>query len=757
MILRCKICGGDLELNERDKITTCKYCGTRQTLPKLDDEKRINLYNRANHFRRNNEYDKAMGIYELILNEDATDAEAYWSLILCKYGVEYVEDPATHKRVPTCNRTLQGSILADEDYKAAVRYADISAREIYEADAKTIEQIQRDILAISAGETAYDIFICYKESDVQGRRTKDSVLAQDIYEQLIKEGYRVFFSRVTLEDKSGTAYEPYIFSALSSARIMIVVGTKKEHFEAVWVRNEWSRFLSMTKSDADKILIPAYRDMDPYDLPDEMAHLQAQDMGRLGFIQDLVRGIKKIFPRTSGSSGRNSGSKEVAAVENVENLVKRIEAFLEEGDVGRANLYCEKVLDAKIDEPRAYLAKLQIEMFQKYADKELLIRDEALIKVSENIGKNPLFINALKYAVGNERERLLKLKSENREYCYMTFSAETEEEEEKDCTQLLSGIKTFLGEEDSDRWKEVWEKAAAKQRIYEEDSGHLAEIRKRKEELEREGQELNVQQKESAFYGAQQQYICMKKQYEETEGRISMNWKNVQIAEGDKKTASKVKVVIWAIWIVFFIIGIVDMSVSDSYYKGALLCPLFGLGLPIAILITAFQSKKTKLANEILDRNKRQLQGLQNQQRAQETKLKNLEQEKEKTEKAFISIRSKEGQLQKKIEEFTNREEELLERLKGNIQETAVPLGVEDTVLREGSIYEAQITELQDYGAVLQLSDGRPGFLHISQISDKRIRRVEEAVRVGMTVKAVYIGTDAHGRNLFSTKESKQV
>ena len=42
------------------------------------------------------------------------------------------------------------------------------------------------------------------------------------------------------------------------------------------------------------MLIPAYKDMEPYDLPEEFSHLQAQDMSKLGFMQDLIRGIKKI-------------------------------------------------------------------------------------------------------------------------------------------------------------------------------------------------------------------------------------------------------------------------------------------------------------------------------------------------------------------------------------------------------------------------------------------------------------------------------
>ena len=73
------MCGGTLNFTEGSTVAECECCGTKQTLPKLSDEKRANLYDRANHFRRNNDYDKALSIYEQILNEDKTDAEAYWS------------------------------------------------------------------------------------------------------------------------------------------------------------------------------------------------------------------------------------------------------------------------------------------------------------------------------------------------------------------------------------------------------------------------------------------------------------------------------------------------------------------------------------------------------------------------------------------------------------------------------------------------------------------------------------------------------
>ena len=250
-VFKCKMCGGTLEVNN-ETVTTCSYCGTQQTLPRLDDEKKAQMYDRANHFRRNNDYDKAMGVYEQILNEDRTDAEAYWSILLCRYGIEYVVDPTTKKRIPTVNRAQFTSVFDDEDYKSAMQYAEASQKSIYEAEASAINDIQKGILAISQKEEPFDVFICYKETDNNGRRTPDSVLATELYHELVRDGFKVFFARITLEDKLGSAYEPYIFAALNSARVMVVLGTMSEYFNAVWVKNEWSRYLSLIKKGERK-------------------------------------------------------------------------------------------------------------------------------------------------------------------------------------------------------------------------------------------------------------------------------------------------------------------------------------------------------------------------------------------------------------------------------------------------------------------------------------------------------------------------
>ena len=292
-VFKCKMCGGTIEFTTGETVGVCDSCGTKQTLPKSNDDVIANLFNRANNLRLKCEFDKAEAIYEKIVDQDDSEAEAHWGIVLCKYGIEYVDDPLTGEKVPTCHRTMFEAVTTDADYQAAIDYSDPAQQIIYEKEAHNIDHIQRDILSIVEKEEPFDIFICYKETDENGKRTVDSTIANDMYYQLKEEGFKVFYSAITLEDKLGQEYEPYIFAALNSAKVMLVIGTKPEYFNAVWVKNEWSRFIKFTKNDRSKMLIPCYRDFDPYDLPEEFAHLQAQDMGKIGFINDVVRGIKK--------------------------------------------------------------------------------------------------------------------------------------------------------------------------------------------------------------------------------------------------------------------------------------------------------------------------------------------------------------------------------------------------------------------------------------------------------------------------------
>lgn len=389
-LLQCEMCCGELEISPDKSIGVCKYCGSTFTIPK-EIEKKGNLFNRANYLRQTCNFDKAISVYESILADNCEDADALWGLVLCRYGIEFVEDPKTHSRIPTCHRASRTSILLDPDFKSALRHADEEKREVYYENAQRIDHIQKMILSMSDTQEKYDVFICYKETNDSGERTVDSVLAQELYNELTKIKIKTFFARKTLEGKAGSNYEPIIYSALNSAKVMIVMGTKPEYFEATWVKNEWSRYLGFMKDSNDKHLIPAYRDMSAYQLPEEFMAIQALDMSRIGFMLDLCDGVKKLLRKDENNDDMSN------APISKESLYSRAMVFLGNREFYKAVDYFEKVLDIDPQYARAYWGSL-------LASYQCVTNNELINCTSDDWTEDARLKNALRFASEEEKK-----------------------------------------------------------------------------------------------------------------------------------------------------------------------------------------------------------------------------------------------------------------------------------------------------------------------------------------------------------------
>lgn len=140
--------------------------------------------------------------------------------------------------------------------------------------------------------------------------------------------------------------------------------------------------------------------MDAYELPEEFAHLQAQDMSKLGFMQDLIRGIRKIIrtdePKTTvvkETIVRETGS--ASNNVNTESLLRRAFMFLEDENWNSADEYCEKVLDLDPESARAYLGKLMSALHVK--------KQEDLADCNESFENNGNYQKALRF--GDEKLR----------------------------------------------------------------------------------------------------------------------------------------------------------------------------------------------------------------------------------------------------------------------------------------------------------------------------------------------------------------
>ena len=291
----CKTCGGPV--NRVGNYYVCEYCRNKWEIDSGDD---IHAVDRANAWAalRDGDFEKAAELFENIIVKEAKNHEAYWGRALALAGIVYVTDMNENKKVPTCNNITEESFINNKDVKKAISLAPADIADGYKQQAEYIEKVRVEWLEKASKEPEYDVFISFKDSDRENgiERTQDSIDAQDLYNALVAEGYKVFFSRISLRDKIAEQYEPYIYNAIKTAKVMIVFGEKAEYFSSVWIKNEWSRFKTrIEKGEKHKnSLVVVYKNMNPGDLPVVLKSRQCLNAGDMTFLPDLYRHIKRV-------------------------------------------------------------------------------------------------------------------------------------------------------------------------------------------------------------------------------------------------------------------------------------------------------------------------------------------------------------------------------------------------------------------------------------------------------------------------------
>lgn len=293
----CYNCGG--ELTERKGRRICRYCGSY--MPEhISTEEAILLTSASQKLRLADFFD-AEQEFEDIIRRYPANAQGYWGHMMAKYGIKYEED-YDGTRIPTCYAASIESVFDSSDYRMALKYADEENKAVYRKHAEYIENVRIEWVEKASAEPPYDIFISFKASDIQNgiEHTKDSDEMRELYFYLMSKGYRVFFSRESLREKTGEKYEPYIYGALSTAKIMLVYGSKPEYINATWVKNEWTRFRKRMQSGEKRqgSLLVIYDGFDPKELPSALSSLQCMDAGdKRRFYPDLLESIERILKK----------------------------------------------------------------------------------------------------------------------------------------------------------------------------------------------------------------------------------------------------------------------------------------------------------------------------------------------------------------------------------------------------------------------------------------------------------------------------
>ena len=366
------MCGSNLEIEDSITVCKCEKCGTSQTVPDIEDDKELKLFERAGRLRFNCDFDKAAGIYNTITDSYPEEAEGYWGLILCKYGIEYADD-ASGKKIPVCHRTSYNSVMDEEDFELVMENSNSESRAIYREEAKIIEETRKEYIRIAESEQPYDIYISYRAQDDNGDKTPVSEIAGHLYNKLTSAGYSVFLSEAALKGKKQSDCEPYIYSALNSANVMLALGTSYDDYNDVWVKNEWNRYLEIAEKNKNKCLIPCYKDVDEYDIPKEFAGLKVCQLGNDDTFNNIMAEIANVVkpesvnqPAPEPEKAEPAEEIELEEIEMIEPV--DINKLLDEGfsaisdkNWKEANKLFFQVLDEEPDNSKAYWGQLLVQ------------------------------------------------------------------------------------------------------------------------------------------------------------------------------------------------------------------------------------------------------------------------------------------------------------------------------------------------------------------------------------------------------------
>ena len=323
----CEICGG-AEFVEKNGVLVCIHCDANY--PKHIEESeeakearilRISRLDDAEKELRMSppHFDIAEDKFLELIRQYPEWSVGYWGVVRAKYGIKYELD-MDGKAIPSCYKSSYEDFRNDTYFKKAIEFAETEEIKVkYQSEADRIAQTCKEWRE-TASKFDYDIFISFKASE-NGEETRDAREMQNLYTYLTEQGYKVFFSPVSMRSIVGKAdWDAYIFNALEKAKIMILYGSNVEYFTTTWIENEWTRYLRMVErgmKNADSLIV-AYENFDANSLPRQLRKLQAINAGDRMFYITLIKRISEILSNIQKNHTRELDKNKTITKQKVE-------------------------------------------------------------------------------------------------------------------------------------------------------------------------------------------------------------------------------------------------------------------------------------------------------------------------------------------------------------------------------------------------------------------------------------------------------
>ena len=352
----CPGCGGEIIFDDSGTSGKCKYCNNIYQFRLPVTNEMFVKYQIALDQQENHEFAKAKRSFVALTDERPDFQLAWWGAFLSEYGIEFGVNRDGEK-VPTCHRVHTESVFDNAHYKKAIETTtDVNTKKYYQEVGAKIESVRKQILKQVKGNTEYDIFICFKKTELsdESKNTRDYDLGQSLYRRLTDKGYTVFFSPETLPNIAEQNYEPYIFRALTTAKVMLLLCSDIEEIESKWVRNEWDRYLEFRNGQG---LIPicgnSVEKFSPSQLPHELQHLNA-----IVHDENLIEAVLSKVKAIVGDKKKKENLPVATTDEEKQEKIKAMYFHLQYGEFSKATKVANQIVKIDMYCADAYIGKL---------------------------------------------------------------------------------------------------------------------------------------------------------------------------------------------------------------------------------------------------------------------------------------------------------------------------------------------------------------------------------------------------------------
>ena len=327
------------------------------------------------------------------LRQNPEDNKMRLNLILLRYGVVMVSDE------PLLGRIDEQDIINDFDYRQLIKTADDEEKMKIRTLIRRIYDEQEEVRKVRNSTKPFDVYLAFDTS-----AQEDTELALEIRNGLNSEGITVYYEPEIPKDRLPDAYRLY---ALSTAKLMILLSTAKEHLEKPEITGAWKRYLNMMEEDSSRHLLPAYKGMKPEDFPENISKIQGVDLGRIGAVETV------LLPRARELTGKEAQifvvSSETGQKINLTNILDRIELHIEDGrfDVAEKQL---RAIESEYgtDYPKAHYLHLLI----RYKASG---QNDLILKTDQTILSDPDYQYVLDHGSGEVRNSLSNIEALHRD------------------------------------------------------------------------------------------------------------------------------------------------------------------------------------------------------------------------------------------------------------------------------------------------------------------------------------------------------